>query len=599
MTPQPVSPGQRPWPAAPFAALAAGLLAACTALGPGPGPAPPDLAPVATTPRQVVASTAHPLATQAALRILAAGGSAIDATVAAQMVLGLVEPQSSGIGGGLLMMVWDVGGQRLRSYDGLSAAPARTTASLRTDVDGRPLPAAAVERGGRSVGVPGALMALELAHRRHGRLPWARLFEPAIELARQGHPLAAYAQGILARDPGAVLHRSFRPDYFDAQGQALPVGTMLRNPAYAATLQAIASQGVAGFWRQGGAARLVAAVRQGPHPSLMTEQDILAYRAVEREPACGPLRAWRVCLAGPPSFGGVTVLQMLQMLDAHNAPASAAALEQPAFWHLYAEAGRLAQADRRHYVGDPDQVAVPVAALTAPAYLRQRAMLIDPQRAAATVRHGNPAAAVSQAADADTTVALGVEAGEATSADQTSQIVVVDADGGMASTSTTINLNFGARVRVDGYVLNNAMTNFVTTPGRDAPLPNQMAPGKRPVTSMAPLVVFDAAGRPLLAGGSAGGGQIVGYIARALVEMLVLDRSPAQALVGGHVSTALAPRVQLEQGTPRAALAAALRERGHDVVVEPIASGAGFIKRVPGGWLGAADPRRDGLALGY
>ncbi|MCE2658638.1 MAG: gamma-glutamyltransferase family protein [Rubrivivax sp.] len=546
-----------------------------------------------------MASTAHPLASQAALQMLAEGGSAVDATIAAQMVLGLVEPQSSGIGGGLLMMVWDSPGQRLRSYDGLSSAPARSTAGLRVDTDGRLLPLNDVSRGGRSVGVPGALMALELAHRQHGRLPWARLFEPAIALATQGYPFAPYAQGILARDRGAVEHPEFLADHFDRQGQALPAGTVLRNPAYAETLKAVASKGVAAFWRDGAAQRLVAAAQRGAHPSLMTVADITGYRAVEREPLCAPVRSVKVCMSGPPSFGGVTVLQMLQMLADRAPSPTAGDLDGPAFWHTYVEAGRMAQADRRQFVGDPDHNPVPTSALLAPSYLRQRAATINPERAAGPVRPGNPSAATVSRGPNGTAV----DGGDATetgaiSADQTSQIVVVDGTGNIASTTTTINLNFGARLRVDGYVLNNALTNFSGAPEAGRTNPNQMAPGKRPVTSMSPLVVFDAAGQPVVAGGSAGGGQIVDYIARSLIEMLWLGRSPAQVLAAGHVTTALAPRVQLEAGTPRAELAAALRARGHDVAVEPTVSGAGFVLRVPGGWLGAADPRRDGAALG-
>ena len=573
------------WPCL-AAALAAALVAGCST------PVPPQPAAVDTQPRRVVASTAHPLATRAALQMLAEGGSAIDATVAAQMVLGLVEPQSSGPGGGLLMLVWDAPAQRLRSYDGLAAAPARTTAALRTDVDGRQLPADSVARGGRSVGVPGALAALELAHRQHGLLPWARLFGPAIDLATQGFPMAPYLHGILARDPGARGHAEFRADLYGPDGQPHPVGTLLRNPAYADTLRQVAALGVDGFWRSGAADRLVAAAQRGAHPSLMTAADVLAYRAVERAPVCAPVRVWRVCTLGPPSFGGVTVLQMLQLLDQRQPASDGAALEAPGFWHTYAEAGRLAQADRRQFIGDPDQVAVPVAGLLAPAYLQQRAALIDPARAATAVRPGRPASGLQSQAPAD------LAADAPASADQTSQIVVVDAAGRIASTTTTINLNFGARLRVDGYVLNNALTNFSSAPPAGAVQANQMAPGKRPVTSMAPVVVFDAAGQPVVAGGSAGGGQIVDYIARALVEMLWLGRSPAQALAGGHVTTALAPRIQLEAGTARTALVAPLRALGHEVVVEPTLSGAGFIQRVPGGWIGAADPRRDGAALG-
>ncbi len=529
------------------------------------------------------------------MQMLAEGGTALDATIAAQMVLGLVEPQASGIGGGLLMLTWDARSQRLRSYDGLSAAPARTTAGLRIDVDGRLLPLAEVARGGRSVGVPGALATFELAHKQHGRLPWARLFEPAIALATDGYPFAPYAQGILARDVGAVEHPEFRVDHFDAQGRALPVGTLIRNPAYAATLRSIGASGVAGFYAQGGAARLVAAAQRGAHPSLMTVQDVMGYKPVERAPVCAPVRSVRVCTMGPPSFGGVTVLQMLQMLALQVPNPTAADLDGPVFWHQYVEAGRLAQADRRHFVGDPDHVNVPVSAMTSATYLRQRAALIDPQRAAPTVRHGNPVASAAAAPLQPLQLAMH---DTAPVGDQTSQIVVADAAGNVVSTTTTNNLNFGSRLRVDGYVLNNALTNFDPAPERGQTSANQMAPGKRPITSMAPTIVFDAAGQPVVAGGAAGGLLIVDYITRNLIELLWLDRSPAQALAGGHLATAQAPRVQLEAGTPRAALALGLRERGHEVVVEATNSGAGFIKRVPGGWLGAADPRRDGVALG-
>lgn len=555
--------------------LALLLALAATACSVAPPPAAEPAA-IDSQPRAAAASTAHPLATRAALRMLAAGGSAVDAAVAAQLVLGLVEPQSSGLGGGALLLVWEADQRRLRSYDGLAAAPARVTASLRTDVDGQQLPLESVSRSGRAVGVPGLPAVLEQAHRAHGRLPWARLFEPAIELARDGFPVAPYVHGILARDPGARAHAAFRDDWFDASGQVHAVGTRLRNPAYAQTLGRLAALGVQGFWRDGGAARLVAAVRQGPHPGLMTVDDVLGYRAVEREALCAPVQVWTVCSAGPPSFGGIAVLQTLQMMATAPGPAFVAgSLDDPGFWHRWAEVGRLVQADRRHWVGDPDHVKVPTRGLVDAGYLQRRAAAIDPLRAAPPVRHGGPPLA-----------------------DQTSQIVVADAAGQVVTMTTTINLNFGARLRVDGYVLNNALSNFGPATERGAPAANRMAPGKRPVTSMAPVIVFDAQGRVLLAGGSAGGGPIVDYVARNLFEMLWLGRSPAQALAGGHVTTAMAPRVQLEAGTPRAALAAALRERGHEVSVDPLPSGAGFLRRVGNGWLGGADPRRDGVALG-
>ncbi|MBK7262128.1 MAG: gamma-glutamyltransferase family protein [Rubrivivax sp.] len=540
-------------------------------------------------PQPSAVSTAHPLATHAALRVLAEGGNAIDATIAAQLVLGLVEPQSSGLGGGSMLLVWNPARQQLRSYDGLAAAPAHTTASLRTDVDGRLLNADAVSRGGRSVGVPGTPALLALAHQEQGRLPWAQLFQPAIELARGGHPMAPYVHAILARDPGARLHPEFRDDWFGPDGRPWPVGKLMRNPTYADTLQQLATQGTANWLRHGAAQRLADAAQRGEHPGLIRSDDVLRYRVVERDPLCATVRVWKVCSVAPPSFGGIAILQMLQMVDLQNPGGiDAAALDGTAFWHRYVEAGRLAQADRRQWVGDPDQVAVPTQAMLAPAYVHRRAALIDPSHALRAVRAGQPlSASLSSRSDDHSTVAA-----------ETSQIVVADAQGMVATTTTTINLNFGSRLRVDGYVLNNVLTNFGAAPTPGQVMANQMAPGKRPVTSMAPVIVFDAQGHALVAGGSAGGGQIVDYVARSLIEMLWLGRSPAQVLAAGHVSTAFAPRVQLEAGTARAALADGLRALGHDVVVQPLPSGAGFLQRVPGGWIGAADPRRDGVALG-
>lgn len=578
-------------PTAALSCVCAVLLLASCAQGPSPAAVPtlpPGAAGPAThRPAAVAASTAHPLATQAALQAMAAGGSAADALVAAQAVLGLVEPQSSGFGGGALVLLWEPATRQLHSYDGLAAAPVHTTASLRTDTDGRLLPVAEVSRGGRSVGVPGAPALLHELHARHGRLPWSRLFEPAMRLAREGHPLAPYAARVLAQDAAALRTTGLAATHFNAEGQPLPAGTLLRQPAYAATLEKMAALGMPAWLAQGGAEGIAAAARRGAHPSLMTPQDVLAYRPKAREPVCAPVLAYRVCTAGPPSFGGVAVLQMLQMLELKLGGA-APDLSSPAFWHTYAEAGRLAQADRRFWVGDPDHTAVPVAGLVARPYLAERAALIEPARALPKPERGRPAlAATGQAA----------AAGNVNEA--TSQLVVVDAAGRVASMTTTNNLNFGSRVVAGGVVLNNAMTNFTDAPPPGQRLANQMAPSKRPITSMAPLIVFDAAGQPVLAGGSAGGGQIVDYIARALVQMLWLQHSPAQALAPGHVSTALAPKVQLEQGSPREALAPALRALGHEVEVVPLPSGAGFLQRRGAeGWVGAADPRRDGVASG-
>ncbi len=566
------------------------LLNACGHLvSPSVGQSP---ASIAQQPHKTAVTTANPYASAAAIRILQLGGNATDAAIAAQLVLGLVEPQSSGIGGGALAMVWDAHQGKLSSYDGLASAPSKVTAALNQDVDGKILPFDSVARGGRSVGVPGTLSVLKMLHERHGKLAWNALFPPAIELASEGFALPAYMHALLSAPTAARDHPDLLALYFDANRKILPLGSKIRNLPYATTLAQIAQLEPLGFLREGGAARLVAAAQRGAYPSLISEADVLNYRAVPREPLCTLFLAYKVCAMGPTSFGGVMVLQMLQMLEirlASSDPRAAFNFGSSEFVHLYAEAGRLAQADRLHYVGDPNFVSVPTQALLAAAYLQQRAGLIDSQKKSPTVTPG-----VLSTTTAKLTSEPLVEP-----ADATSQLAIVDALGNAISLTTTNNLNFGSRLMVDGYVLNNAMTNFSGQPRSGQEAPNRMQAGKRPVTSMAPLIVFDAAGKPFVVGGSAGGGQIVDYIARSLIEMLAGQRTPAQALARGNISTASAEKIQLEKGTAASDLAAALSLKGHTVEVVPMVSGQGFLMRQADGWIGAADPRRDGVALGF
>lgn len=568
-----------------LALLLAGWLGGCAA--PVPVPAPAPAAPATPGGAAQMAATAHPLATRAALRMLEHGGSALDAALAAQMVLGLVEPHASGPGGGSFVLMWDAAARRLRTLDGLATAPARATASLRTDTDGQLLPSEPLQRGGRSVGVPGTVAVFAQAHARAGRLPWPLLFEPAIEAAEQGFAMPPYLHTVLSQPEARPALARLVPAYFDAAGQALPVGTRLTNPAYAATMRRLAEGGAAAFLAGGAAERIVAAAQQGFRPTLLTPADLHAYRAVEREPVCAPFLVYRVCTMAPPSFGGLAVLQTLQLLEARSG--GRFDLDDPQVAHLYAEASRLAQADRRLHVGDPDFVPVPTAALASPAYLRGRAALIDPARANPHAEAGRPPQSVAGlASDPDGTTHA-----------QTSQIVVADASGNVVAVSTTNNLNFGARLLVDGFALNNALTNFSAAPRPGERLANQMEPRKRPITSMAPTIVFDAQGRPVAAGGSAGGGPIVDYVARALVEMLANGRTPAQAVSRGHQSLSLAGTVQLEAGTAAAALAAPLRARGHAVEETALLSGAAFIRLGASGWIGGVDPRRDGAAASH
>lgn len=557
------------------------FLAGCASLtAPQPPTGDTNAAPAAQ-----MAVTAHPLATKAALDMLARGGAPIDAAIAAQMMLGLVEPQSSGLGGGTLVMLWDEGARKLTSWDGLAAAPAKVTASLRTDTDGQLLPSEPSQRGGRTVGVPGTLPVLREVHKRHGRLPWADLFAPAIAQAENGFPMPRYLHSILAQPDGATNHAAWRDLYFDAQGQPLPLGTTIRNPAYARTLRAIAKDGPEAWLARDGARAIVAAAQHGFRPTLMTEKDLLDYRPAEREPVCAPFLAYRVCTMAPPSFGGIHVLQTLQMTATRaNGRFD---FSDPAFVHLYAEAGKLAQADRRRFVGDPDFVPVPVATLADPGYAMVRALTIDPARANANPQPGIPMPALA-----------GLSADESDPVTTTSQIAVVDAAGNALAITTTINLNFGSRLAAEGFVLNNALTNFSAAPKPGETIANTMAPRKRAVTSMAPTIVFGADGKAVVVGGSAGGGPIVDYIASSLIEMLANGRTPHEALAAGHVTTAVAGKVQLEKGTAAEALGPALAARGHVVESVPLLSGLGFLKRTSGGWIGAADPRRDGQAMG-
>jgi len=551
------------------------LVGGCASLSDGPSDR-------STGVGQQMVATAHPLATQAALRILAQGGSAVDAAIAAQLVLGLVEPQSSGLGGGLLMLHWDQTHQRLSTIDGLAAAPRRTTASLRTDIDGSLLPSEASQRGGRSVGVPGALPALVLAHEKHGRLGWPVLVEPARRLALEGFALPPYLHSVLSSpEASRELQQDFSL-YFGPDGRPLPVGTPIRHAAYASTMEQIARLGPMVWWTTHAAAGLVEAAQKGFRASLMTPEDVRTYKAVERDALCAPFLTYRVCTAPPPSFGGIAVLQILQMVQSRAM--NRFDFQDPAFLHLYVEAGKLAQADRRQHVGDPDHTPVPASQLISRDYLDQRAGLINPERALPNPPAGRPRAMRPSAMDDSPNHA------------QTSQLAIADRYGNVLSLTTTNNLNFGARLAYDGVVLNNAMTNFSGAPRDGETLANQMAPLKRPVTSMAPTIVFDGLGVPVLAGGSAGGGPIVDYVAASLIDMLAHGRTPEQAVSRPHWTAATPGRVQWEAGRGLEPKVVDLKAMGHTTEAANLLSGQAYIRRTPQGWTGSADPRRDGQA---
>ena len=529
-----------------------------------------------------LAVTAHPLATEAAHAVLALGGSAVDAAIAAQLMLGLVEPQSSGIGGGAFLLHWSAGEGRVRTYDGREVAPlaARGDRFLERGVLPDPLQAMA---SGRAVGVPGVLRALELAHRRHGRLPWRELFQYAILAAEEGFLVTPRLHRLLERDPVLRRDAGARQLFYDRAGHAWPPGTRLVNRAYGRTLRLLAAEGVEAFYRGALADAIVDAVRRHPQPGDLTREDLARYRAIEREPVCGPYRRWRLCGMGPPSAGGVAVLQILGLLE--RTPFAQAAPASPEAAHLFTEAARLAYADRLRHIADPAFVPQPVDGLLEAGYLDARARLIG-DRAMAVAPPGVPRGALPSGAARDTEVA------------GTSHLSIIDAEGNAVAMTTTIESAFGSRILVEGFLLNNQLTDFAWQPEEGGrPVANRVEGGKRPRSTMAPILVFDGEGRLHAALGSPGGPPIVLYVAHALVAMLDWGRDAQAAVEGGHFGSAGGPLL-VERGTRAEAFEAPLSRLGHATVRLPMTSGLHVIERVPGGWRSGTDPRREGAARG-
>jgi gamma-glutamyltranspeptidase / glutathione hydrolase len=529
--------------------------------------------------------TAHPLASRAGYDVIKLGGNALDAAIAAAMVLNLVEPQSSGIGGGGFLLYWSQKDAKVSAWDGRETAPAAATPGRFLGGSGKPVSWPDAIVSGKSVGVPGLLRMLEAAHRRHGRLAWSDLFRPAIRLAEDGFPISPRLHALLAADRFLAEDDDARRYFYLPGGKPKPAGTTLKNPELAEVLRKVAARGASAFYAGAVARDISAAVRAHKRtPGDLAEADLAAYAAVEREPLCGPYREWRICGMPPPSSGGFAVLQLLGVLEHFEmrklAPASLEAV------HLFAEAGRLAYADRDAYVADPGFVAVPLAPLLEPRYLAARARLVDRSRSMGRASAGSPPGVP----------AFG--AADALELPSTSHVSIVDREGNAVALTASIESAFGNRQMVHGFLLNNELTDFSWQPEADGrPVANRVEPRKRPRSSMAPTLVFDADGRLALVIGSPGGHSIINYVAKTLVGVLDWGLDVQEAVALPNFGSRNGP-TDLELGTPVEKLAPALRRMGHPVRVRPETSGLHGIERAPGGWVGGADPRREGRALG-
>ncbi len=529
---------------------------------------------------------AHPLAARAGYDAIRSGGSALDAAIAVELVLGLVEPQSSGLGGGGFLLHYAARDAKLEAYDGRETAPASAKPGRFLGADRRPLDWPDAVVSGKSVGVPGLLRMLELAHRRHGKLPWASLFEPAIRLAREGFPISRRLNALVAADRFLPLDANARRYFYLRDGKAKPEGTPLKNTEYAAVLERAAAGGADAFYRGEIARDIVAAVRSHRRaPGDLAESDFSAYSAIRREPLCGAYRSWKVCGMPPPSSGGFAVLQILEILERFDLqkvkPESVEAV------HLFAEAGRLAYADRNLYIADPDFVAAPLAALLESRYIAARAKLIDPLHSMGQARAGNPAG-----------VAASYGLSEPLELPATSHVSIVDAEGNAVALTASVESAFGNRQMVRGFFLNNELTDFSWAPGEDGkPVANRVEAKKRPRSSMAPTMVFDEKGKLGMVIGSPGGHSIINYVALTLVNVLDWGMDIQKAIAAPRMGSRNGP-TELERGTKLERLAPELERMGHSVRIRPEASGLHGIVRTATGWAGGADPRREGVALG-
>ncbi len=532
-------------------------------------------------------ATANPYASDAGLNVLKKGGSAVDAAIAVQLVLTLVEPQSSGIGGGAFMLHWDKKNRQLTSFDGRETAPAAATTDMFLDEDGRAMPWIKAVVGGHAVGVPGVLAALKKAHEKYGKLPWAVLFKDAIKLAEQGFIVSPRLEKLVAMDfnPGisqlpAIKH------YFFPDGKAVKAGQLLKNPKLAAVYRSIAKEGIEPFYQGWIAKKVVDAVQHSAiAPGRLTLADMKSYRAKELPAVCGPYRQYQVCGMAPPSSGGIAVIQILGQLEKFDI--AKLSLADAEFAHLFTQSSRLAFADRNRYIADSSFVNVPTQGLIAKSYMAERAALIDLNSDMGKAHAGIPKGALAQADD------------NAYELPSTSHISIVDQDGNAISMTTSVEMGFGSALMVEGFILNNQLTDFSLDPKRNGQwVANRLEPGKRPRSSMAPMMIFNQDNSLKLVVGSPGGSRIINYVAQTIIAILDWQLEPQSAINLPRITNRNYVTT-LEKGTDLVQLKPALEAKGHKVIVRDLNSGIQAIELSHGKLLGGADPRREGTAIGY
>ncbi len=533
---------------------------------------------------EAMVATANAHASKAAADMIRKGGSAVDAAIAAQLVLTLVEPQSSGIGGGAFMLFRKGDTGQIEAYDGRETAPASATPRLFLTDMGQPMGFMQAVVGGRAVGIPGAVAMLERAHKNHGKLTWADLFAPAIELAEMGFQVSPRMAGLVARFKRLGDQPTTKP-YFYPGGKPVAVGRLLKNPEYAKTLRTIAKEGAKGFY-EGPVAQAIVGAVQGhkANPGGMTLEDLKGYDAKQRQPVCAPYRSYTVCGMPPPTSGGLTSLMILKMIERFGI--SALKPGSPQAVHLIAEASRMAFADRGMYMADSDFVDVPVAGLLNDEYLASRSALINSDRSMGEAAAGKPPGVKRKKAAADDATRPG-----------TTHLSIVDHDGNAVSMTSSVEGGFGAHLMAAGFLLNNQLTDFSFLPERDGmPVANRVQPGKRPRSSMSPSLISNRDGSLFAAIGSPGGSRIIGYVTKTMIGLMDWKLTMQAAVNLPHFINRNG-KTDLEKGTALAKLGPRLEAMGHRVRVRSLNSGLHGIRVTPKGLDGGADPRREGVVL--